>query len=91
MFDDIIEFTKEHSIKYKDIFLRFVGETFCCFGSIILICLYFRPLLEYITDKSPEVRQAASYGVGVMAQFAGQTYTDAIKGNDSGACNVPFQ
>lgn len=45
-----------------------------------LYSLINRPLLEYVTDKSPEVRQAAAYGVGLMAQFAGEAYADAIKG-----------
>lgn len=59
VFDDIVEYTKADSLKYKDVFIR--------------------PLLEYICDKSPEVRQAASYGVGVMAQFSGEAYADVIK------------
>lgn len=29
---------------------------------------FLQPLLEYIRDNSPEVRQAATYGVGVLAQ-----------------------
>lgn len=33
-------------------------------------------MVEYITDKQPEVRQAASYGIGVMAQFGGPVYAD---------------
>lgn len=30
--------------------------------------VFLQPLLEYIKDKSPEVRQAATYGCGVLAQ-----------------------
>lgn len=32
--------------------------------------IFLQPLLEYIKDKSPEVRQAATYGVGVLAQVS---------------------
>jgi len=31
-------------------------------------------VLKYITDESPEVRQAAAYGIGCMAQFGGREY-----------------
>lgn len=30
-----------------------------------------RPMLQYVCDNSPEVRQAAAYGLGVMAQYGG--------------------
>lgn len=30
--------------------------------------VFLQPLLEYTKDKSPEVRQAATYGCGVLAQ-----------------------
>ncbi|XP_059155323.1 importin-5-like [Physella acuta] len=33
-------------------------------------------MIEAITDKTPEVRQAAAYGVGVIGQFGGETYAD---------------
>lgn len=29
---------------------------------------FLQPMLEYIKDKQPEVRQAAVYGCGVLAQ-----------------------
>ncbi|XP_037552498.1 importin-5 isoform X2 [Nematolebias whitei] len=32
------------------------------------------PWFEQLCDSSPEVRQAAAYGVGVMAQFGGDNY-----------------
>lgn len=36
---------------------------------------FFTPaLLQYVSDKSPEVRQAAAYGCGVLAQFGGEQY-----------------
>ncbi|XP_062521468.1 importin-5-like isoform X2 [Corticium candelabrum] len=35
---------------------------------------FVRPMLEYILDKQPTVRQAASYGFGMMAQFCGQEF-----------------
>ena len=42
---------------------------------------YFLSLMiAYITDEKPEVRQAASYGIGLMAQYGGNGYTDAING-----------
>ncbi|XP_039251343.2 importin-5-like [Styela clava] len=41
--------------------------------------IFLRPLLAYLTDKNAEVRQASSYGIGVMAMFAGEAYADAIK------------
>ncbi|XP_077153239.1 importin-5 [Ranitomeya variabilis] len=55
----------------------------CIFDDIIEHCsptsfqyaeYFLRPLLQSICDNSPEVRQAAAYGVGVMAQFGGDNY-----------------
>nr|XP_026689827.1 importin-5 [Ciona intestinalis] len=40
--------------------------------------VFVRPLITYIEDESPEVRQAAAYGVGVMASCASETYYAAI-------------
>ena len=37
-------------------------------------------MLNYINDESPEVRQAASYGVGVMAISAPQEFAQVIQG-----------
>lgn len=37
-------------------------------------------MLTYIEDDSGEVRQAASYGIGVMAKSAGTAFAEAIKG-----------
>ena len=37
--------------------------------------------MNYIQDVIPEVRQAAAYGVGVMAIAAKETYADAIRGD----------
>lgn len=31
-------------------------------------------MLQYVCDNSPEVRQAAAYGLGVMAQYGGDNY-----------------
>ncbi|XP_060681846.1 importin-5 [Hemiscyllium ocellatum] len=63
----------------------------CIFDDVIEHCsptsfkyaeYFLRPMLQYICDNSPEVRQAAAYGVGVMAQFGGENYrpfcTEAI-------------
>lgn len=31
-------------------------------------------MIQALCDTSPEVRQAAAYGIGVMAQFGGESY-----------------
>ena len=41
---------------------------------------FLQPVVHYVCDKQPEVRQAASYGVGIMAQFGGQGYSQALTG-----------
>ncbi|KAG8586378.1 hypothetical protein GDO81_005362 [Engystomops pustulosus] len=55
----------------------------CIFDDVIEHCsptsfkyaeCFLRPLIQSICDSSPEVRQAAAYGVGVMAQFGGDNY-----------------
>lgn len=55
----------------------------CIFDDIVEHCspssfkyaeYFLRPMLQSICDNSPEVRQAAAYGVGVMAQFGGDSY-----------------
>ena len=38
---------------------------------------FLQNMLDYLLDKIPDVRQAAEYGVGVMAQFGGDVYADA--------------
>ncbi|KAL3846795.1 hypothetical protein ACJMK2_017751 [Sinanodonta woodiana] len=35
---------------------------------------FLQNLLSYVCDKQAEVRQAAAYGIGVMAQFGGESY-----------------
>ena len=37
-------------------------------------------MLEYICDKQGEVRQAASYCIGVMAQLCGDSYCSTLTG-----------
>lgn len=37
-------------------------------------------MMQSLCDTSPEVRQAAAYGVGVMAQFGGENYRPAFTG-----------
>lgn len=37
-------------------------------------------MLDYINDESPEVRQASSYGIGVMAVSAPQEFAQVIQG-----------
>ncbi|KAI0224095.1 Importin-5 [Lamellibrachia satsuma] len=39
---------------------------------------FLQPVVHYVCDKQPEVRQAASYGIGIMAQFGGQGYSQAL-------------
>lgn len=41
---------------------------------------FLQPMLQSLCDKSPEVRQAAAYGVGVMAQFGGENYRPFCSG-----------
>jgi len=37
---------------------------------------FLKPLVDSVRDENPEVRQAAAYGVGVLAQFGGAGYAD---------------
>uniref|UniRef100_A0A8D0GHG6 Importin 5 n=1 Tax=Sphenodon punctatus TaxID=8508 RepID=A0A8D0GHG6_SPHPU len=55
----------------------------CIFDDVVEHCspssfkyaeYFLRPMLQSICDNSAEVRQAAAYGVGVMAQFGGDSY-----------------
>jgi hypothetical protein len=41
--------------------------------------LFVPNLLNYLGDSSAEVRQAAAYGCGIMAQFGGETFAEACK------------
>lgn len=41
-------------------------------------------MLQSLCDTSPEVRQAAAYGVGVMAQYGGETYRPFCTGMSDG-------
>ncbi|XP_077456296.1 importin-5 [Stigmatopora argus] len=63
----------------------------CIFDDVVEHCspssfkyaeYFLRPMLQSLCDASPEVRQAAAYGVGVMAQYGGESYrpfcTEAI-------------
>ncbi|KAK1802776.1 hypothetical protein P4O66_021316, partial [Electrophorus voltai] len=63
----------------------------CIFDDVIEHCspssfkyaeYFLRPMMQSLCDTSPEVRQAAAYGIGVMAQFGGESYrpfcTEAI-------------
>lgn len=64
----------------------------CIFDDIVEHCspssfkyaeYFLRPMLQSICDNSPEVRQAAAYGVGVMAQFGGDNYRPFCTGMSS--------
>uniref|UniRef100_A0A3P9P6S4 Karyopherin (importin) beta 3 n=1 Tax=Poecilia reticulata TaxID=8081 RepID=A0A3P9P6S4_POERE len=55
----------------------------CIFDDVIEHCspssfkyaeYFLRPMLQSLCDTSAEVRQAAAYGVGVMAQYGGDSY-----------------
>ncbi|XP_053561454.1 importin-5 [Bombina bombina] len=46
----------------------------CSPSSFKYVEYFLRPLLQSICDNSPEVRQAAAYGIGVMSQFGGENY-----------------
>ncbi|TKS66438.1 Importin-5 [Collichthys lucidus] len=63
----------------------------CIFDDVVEHCspssfkyaeYFLRPMVQSLGDTSPEVRQAAAYGVGVMAQYGGESYrpfcTEAI-------------
>ncbi|XP_052402072.1 importin-5 [Carassius gibelio] len=59
----------------------------CIFDDVIEHCspssfkyaeYFLRPMMQALCDSSPEVRQAAAYGVGVMAQFGGESYRPAF-------------
>ncbi len=41
---------------------------------------FVQQMIHYVHDKQAEVRQAAAYGIGVMAQFGGQGYSQPITG-----------
>lgn len=36
--------------------------------------LFLQPLIQYVSDKSPEVRQAAVYGCGALAMYGGDQF-----------------
>ncbi|EDW67063.1 importin-5 [Drosophila virilis] len=55
----------------------------CVFDDLIEFCgpactpyqqIFTPALLQYVLDKSPDVRQAAAYGCGVLGQFAGDQF-----------------
>lgn len=46
-------------------------------------------MLQSLGDSSPEVRQAAAYGVGVMAQYGGENYRSFCTGMKGPFSAVP--
>jgi len=44
---------------------------------------FLETLIQCICDKQPEVRQAASYGIGVMAMFGGEQYAHVYPGKSN--------
>ena len=69
-------------------FSQTLPKLFCIIQIVFFSCqvsfkykdLFLETLVSSITDKHPEVRQAASYGIGVMGQFGGDVYADACAG-----------
>jgi hypothetical protein len=62
--------------------------TLCIFDDLIEYCgpksweyekFFLKRMVQYIQDFHPEVRQAAAYGCGVMAQFGGEVYRPALQ------------
>lgn len=39
-------------------------------------------MMNFVTSKSGEVRQAAAYGVGILAQFGGESFAQACAGTN---------
>nr|XP_033205678.1 importin-5 [Bombus vancouverensis nearcticus] len=38
---------------------------------------FLRPMIQYVSDKSAEVRQAAAYGCGILGQYGGEAFAQA--------------
>lgn len=36
--------------------------------------MFLQPLIQYVSDKTPEVRQAAVYGCGALAMYGGEQF-----------------
>ena len=49
-------------------------------GSVKYQEYFLQSMLEYICDKQAEVRQAASYGIGVMAMHGGDSFCSTLTG-----------
>ncbi|XP_077987293.1 importin-5-like [Glandiceps talaboti] len=58
----------------------------CIFDDLLEFCgpasfkyqeYFIRPMIEFVCDKTPEVRQAAAYGCGVMGMHGGKDYAPA--------------
>lgn len=63
-----------------------------CSPSSFKYAEYFvQRMLQSLGDPSPEVRQAAAYGVGVMAQYGGENYRSFCTGtNPAGASSASW-
>jgi len=55
-----------------DDILEFTGPAAVMYSQV-----FVPSMLKYVTDSSPEVRQAAAYGCGLMAQFGGAAFTES--------------
>lgn len=60
---------KQWGICIWDDIIEFTGPCAAKYSQI-----FVPTMLEYVTDSSPEVRQAAAYGCGLMAQFGGAPF-----------------
>lgn len=49
---------------------------------------FLQPFAVYVKDKSPEVRQAAAYGWGVLAQFGGEQFAGELAKILSSLCEI---
>lgn len=74
-----------HFVKLLDIGRQWSDKQWglCVFDDVIEYCgpssasyqqIFTPALLQYISDKSSEVRQAAAYGCGVLGQFGGEQF-----------------
>lgn len=49
-------------------------------GSVKYQQKFYGPMIAALSDESPEVRQAAAYGFGIMGQMGGPAYAEACAG-----------
>ena len=74
IFDDLIEFTEGVCVFFLRIVQAHHHQTSLKYREHFL-----ELMLRYVSDPSPEVRQAAVYGVGMMGAHGGPDYVPIIK------------